>query len=240
MTDILLIATAKYIQFVDQMLASIKKHIKFPHRVILLTDQVNGREDCTEYYIAHEPFPYITLFRYHYFTQIKDLSEYVFYVDVDARFVADVGEEILGDLVAVRHCGFYFARYFPHEENPRSPLYGYKFKRYYGGGLVGGKREEFLKMGAWCVEKIDEALDLGLVPETTSQRYSHNKDVALRHHDETCLNSYLSFNPPTLELSPEFHFPENFEYFRVNCWRGQVPWEPKLLLLEKNHEEIRS
>lgn len=240
MTDILLISTAKYYQFVDQMTASIKKHIKFPHRIILLTDQVNGREDCTEYYIKHEPFPYITLFRYHYFLQLKDYSEHILYVDVDARFVEDVTEEILGDLIAVRHCGFYFANRFPHEENPRSPLYGYRFNRYYGGGLQGGSREEYLKACKWCMDKINEALDSGLVPETSFQRYTHNKNVALRHHDETAWNCYLSGNEPTVELSPEYHFPETTEYFRINCWEGNVPWKPKLLLLDKNHEEIRS
>lgn len=239
MTDFLLIATNKYYQFVDQMIASIKKHIKFPNRIILLTDNITGREDCVEYYIQHEPFPYITLFRYHYFNQLKDYSDRIFYVDVDARFVADVGEEILSDFVAVRHCGFYFKDVFPQEENPASPLYDFKFTKYYGGGFQGGSRDTFLAMSKWCEAQINEALDRGLVPETSSQRYAHNKQVAMRHHDETAMNCYLSIHPPTLELTPEYHYPENDGYFVEHCWNGQRPWKPKLLLLDKNHEEIR-
>ena len=241
MIDIFLIVTRKYHQFAPEMIASIKKHFKIPYRLIIFTDEPKY-PDHTEVIIKHEPFPYITLFRYHYFTQVRDLikNPYVFYVDIDAKFVQDVGEEILGDLVAVRHCGFFFAKMFPHEENPLSPLYNYRFTKYYGGGFQGGKAENYFKMAEWCKEKIDHALDLGLQPETEAQKYSWNKRVALRHHDETAMNAYLSFNPPTLELTPDFHYPQNFEWFRLNCWEGNMPFTPKLLLLDKDHHEVRS
>lgn len=236
--DILLIATAKYKVFIPQMLESIAQHIKFPYRTVLFTDEIQNQATI-EFEIKHEPFPYCSLFRYHYFNQVAiDLTgDYLLYVDIDAKFVADVGEEILGDLVGTLHCGYVFKKEFPEETNKNSVIYGYKFKKYYGGGIQLGKRENYLSASKWCETKINEDLDKGILA---------------RVHDESYWNAYLSINPPTKELSPSFHFPEQcyispmsteWEQERnhfINCWQGSIPFDPKLVLLKKEHEKIRS
>lgn len=235
--DILLIATNKYRAFIPQMLESIAQHIKFPHRTVLFTDEIQNQATI-EFEIKHEPFPYCSLFRYHYFNQVAvDLTgDYLLYVDIDAKFVSDVGEEILGDLIAVQHCGYVFRTDFPQEKNKDSVCYPYKFKKYYGGGCQGGRRENFLSASRWMEEKINADLDRGILPI---------------HHDESVWNCYLSLGQPIKELSPSFHFPEQcyispmsteWEQERnhfINCWQGSIPFEPKLVLLKKEHEKIR-
>lgn len=237
MTDILLIATNQYKQFVPQMLESIAKHIKFPHRTVLFTDNPTGQADL-EFKIDHEPFPYCSLFRYYYFNQVKKAltGDYLMYVDIDARFNADVGDEILGDLVGTLHCGYYFKSKFPEEKNKNSVIYGKKFSRYYAGGMQLGKRENYLLAANWCMEKTNIDLENG---------------VLSIHHDETYWNAYLSINPPTKVLTPSYHFPEEVlsdrpewksskDHFINNCWNGSIPFEPKLILLKKEHEKVRA
>lgn len=249
MIDILLIATKNYHQFVPQMLDSLAKHLKIPYNVILFTDEPKY-DNIQQVEIGHAPYPYITLFRYHYFLSVQELmtGTYQLYIDIDARFVQDIGEEILGDLIAVRHCGFYFSDLFPQEENPKSPLFKYKFTKYYGGGLQGGIKSEYLKAIEWCRNKIDECLDAGLLPETPQRTFRLDKNVALRHHDETVWNCYLSQFPPTKELSPDFHFPQECyedreewkkskEHF-IFRWQGKQPFSPKLILLKKDNLRI--
>lgn len=234
--DILLIATHRYKQFIPQMLDSIDKHIKFPARTVLFTDEARGLADM-EFEIEHEPFPYCSLFRYHYFNQVaQDLTgDHLIYVDIDARFNADTGEEILGDLIAVRHCGYYFKNDLPQETNKESVFSKSRFSKYFGGGMQGGKRENYLAASKWMEEKINLDLDKGILP---------------RCHDETAWNAYLSVNPPTKELTPSYHFPEEVvnrkpewehdrNHFVNNCWNGSIPFEPKMILLKKEHEKIR-
>lgn len=236
MTDILLIATNQYKQFVPQMLESIEKYIKFPHRTVLFTDNPTGQADL-EFKIDHEPFPYCSLFRFNYFNQVKEhlTGDYLLYVDIDARFNADTGGEILGDLIAVKHCGYYFKTDFPKEPNKDSVFYPYKLNAYYGGGLQGGRRDYYLSACKWCEEKIDKDLEKGILPV---------------NHDETAWNAFLTLNPPTKVLTPSYHFPEEVlsdrpewksskDHF-INCWNGSIPFEPKLILLKKDHEKIRA
>lgn len=236
MTDILLIATAKYKQFIPQMLDSINKHIKFPNRTVLFTDEANGLADL-EFEIKHEPFPYCSLFRYHYFNQVKEdlTGDHLIYVDIDARFNADTGEEILGDLVGTLHCGYYLRTDYPVETDKNSELYGLQFKKYYAGGMQLGKRESYLKASEWCEQMINLDLDKGILA---------------RKHDETYWNAYLSLNPPSLELTSDYHFPQEvyerkpeWEYNRnyfIEIWGNTIPFEPKLILLKKEHEKIRA
>lgn len=217
----LLIATGKYKQFVQQCAESIQKF--FPNSIIY----VFGDGDA-HFKIKHLGFPYVTLYRFNYFNQAEKhiLGDYIYYIDVDARFV-DYGD-IKGDLVGTRHCGYYFEDNKPHipmETNPRSVLFKYHFEKYYGGGFLGGSRKEFFKMSKWCAEMIDKDAANKIIP---------------RHNDETALNAYFSIHKPTLELSPDFHYPQNDDYFSDRCWNKTKPFSPKILLLDKNHEEIRS
>lgn len=229
MTGIILIATGKYQRYINQMFASIVTHWKDPH-TFLFTDDISSfgllLDSITPIKIPHEPWPYPTLNRYKHICKNEEIfkdCEHLFYVDVDARFVADVSP--LDYLVAVRHCGYYFGQQGPQEVNTNSVFYGIKFLKYFGGGFQGGRRNDYLNACQWCYNMIEQDGENGIIPI---------------HNDETAWNSYLNdIQSPTLELTPDYHYPDNPEYFRDRCWNGN-DFEPKLLLLSKDHEYMRS
>jgi len=56
-----------------------------------------------------------------------------------------------------------------------------------------------------------------------------DKNLIAVWHDESHYNRYLIDTPPTHILSPSYCYPES--------WR--LPFEKKLLALDKNHREMR-
>lgn len=213
----LLIATNRYNQYVPQCKKAIKKY--FPNALIYLFSDRDGN-----FHIEHQKWPYVTLYRFHYFLKMEKhiLGDYLYFMDIDSRFVDY--PDIQGDLVAVRHCGYYFKDHFPQERNIKSVFSNYQFKKYYGGGFFGGNREEFFKLCRWC--------DAGITTDVTNQ-------IIPVHNDETAMNAYFTLKEPTLELTPDYHYPETSDYFIKECWNGTDPFKPKILLLDKNHEEVR-
>lgn len=213
----LLIATARYNQYVNQCVEGIKRY--FPKSKIYLF----GDGENADFKIEHQPFPYITLYRFHYFNQAKDklIGDYFYFMDIDSSFVSQ--PDIQGDLVGTRHCAYYFDnREIPNEDNKRSVFYNYKFTKYYGGGFFGGNRDEFFKLCDWCEAGIDKDIANHVIP---------------KHNDETAMNAYFSIHPPTREMTPDYHFPENWQYFSERCWGGKKPFTPTILLLDKFKKE---
>lgn len=228
MNTILLIATHKYKQFLKQAIKGIEDNWE-DFDINIFTDEINPLIPYAQFRIDHKPFPYPTIMRFKFFNKYKrNISgDRIYYVDVDARFVRNIALD--GELIATRHCGYYFdgiekLQKDVYEKNRHSVFFGYKFKKYFGGGFYGGTRERFFDLCKWCETMIDGDLTNGITPI---------------HHDETALNAYLMHVPPTVELSPEYHYPENSEDFIERCWKGN-DFTPKLLLLKKNHEEIRA
>lgn len=217
----LLIATGKYNQFVKQCTDSIKKY--YPNSIIYLF----GDTLDAQFKIKNLGFPYVTLYRFNYFNLAEKhiVGDYIYYMDIDARFVDY--PDIKGDLVGVRHCGYYFdSTHIPMETNEKSVFYGYQFDKYYGGGFIGGNRTEFFKLSHWCEQEINKDAANKIIP---------------RHNDETALNAYFAIRKkPTLELSPDYHYPQNDTYFSVRCWNNTMPFTPRILLLDKNHKEVRA
>lgn len=230
---ILNIATNKYIQFVEQLLDSVEENFLNGHDISALVftnhEILEVSDNVKISQIEHEPWPIPTLKRYHYFLREKEYIsqfDYCFYMDVDMRIVDKVGDEILGDLVATQHPGFWHKdpREFTYERRPQSTAYipEGQGKMYYAGGFNGGKPEHFLKMAETIVNNIDEDL---------------KNDLIAVWHDESHMNKYLFENPPTVELTPSYCYPEGIK-FNPTWWH--VPFEPKILALEKNHAEVRS
>lgn len=56
----------------------------------------------------------------------------------------------------------------------------------------------------------------------------HN--IIAQWHDESHMNRYFHQNTPTIELSPSYCYPESWS----------LPFNKKLLALDKNHSEIRN
>ena len=93
---------------------------------------------------------------------------------------------------------------------------------YYAGGFNGGKPEHFLKMSQTIVDNVEKDFENGLVAVW---------------HDESHMNRYLINNPPTIELTPSYCYPEAA---RINPGGWNVPFDAKIVALEKNHSEVRS
>lgn len=232
----LLIATGDYKKWIPQCVKSIQKY--FPKSFIYLfgDEQPEDWQQEKFFKIAHQKWPYVTLYRFNYFLQAQDhlIGEYFYFIDIDAKFVRK--PEIQGDLVAVRHCAYFFDQdnqqkfnikkpdelRLPQEINTKSIFYNYKFNKYYGGGFFGGFREEFFKLCKWCDEGINKDVDHGVIPI---------------HNDETAMNAYFTLYPPTLELNPSYHYPENDDYFSKRCWGGHKPFKPVIFLHDKFKEK---
>jgi len=229
---ILLIATNKYIQFVEPLLENIEEKFLKGHEkhCLLFTDHEieEVSENVTVHQIEHEPWPMPTLKRYNYFIEKKDfISEfdYCFYFDVDMKIIADVGDEVLSDLVATMHP---YQSFFPpmirsYERDTKSlasvPV-GQEPQYYCAGGFNGGSTKEFLKMAekiSFCVNKDLES------------------NVVALWHDESHMNKYFTIKTPTKFLTPEYCFAEEF------IGSNEYPYtNPKIVALKKNHNELRS
>lgn len=233
---LLLIATGKYHKFIQGLISSADKH--FLNNVGQVTYYVfsdtavplHSKRSVVNIPIAHRPFPFASMDRFKHFINNADKlarEDYLYYVDVDSLFVDNISSEIFGNLVGVRHCG-YFNTVGPYESNPKSSLYidnSYpkKYRYYFGGGFSGGKKDQYLELSRWCNEMIEKDIANGVMPIW---------------HDETAINRYFLDNEPNIILSPSYHYPQsNLEYYK-RIWDPNV-FNPKILLLDKNHQEIR-
>jgi histo-blood group ABO system transferase len=221
---LLIIGTNKYTQFLQRLITSADKHFLTDKDVtyFIFTNKddftIETNRNVVMVPVEHKPWPFMTLYRYKIFTQNSDFlkdMDYLYYCDADMLFVGDFGDEILGELVATQHPGFYGRRGTP-EHRPQSLAYvGPNEKmQYFAGGFNGGSKNEFLKMA----KEIDKNIDIDF----------NNKLVAI-WHDESHMNRYFINNPPTTILSPSYCYGELMN----------IPFEKKLLSLDKNNVEIR-
>jgi histo-blood group ABO system transferase len=220
----LVIATRKYIRYVAPLWESARKYFLHGHDVTMFvfTDQPDVPAGTIRVQHEHLPWPGPTLMRYHAFckhAEVLSKQDYLYYSDADMLFVDAVGDEILGDLVATIHPGFYNKprEQFSYETRPECMAYmppGYG-DRYYAGGFNGGRAARFLSMAKEISGWIDEDARKGLVAVW---------------HDESHMNKYMAGNNPTVKLNPSYCFPESWN----------LPFPKKLLALDKNHEAMRS
>lgn len=181
-------------------------------------------------------WPYPTLLRYNLFLGQEELLkeyDYIFYCDVDMRFVDIVGDEILGEGITAAEHPMYSLRkeyYPPYEPNPESASFinrpgkileeeGKKrFKPYYyAGGFQGGKSDKFIEAMKGCKAIIEKDLNKSYIPIW---------------NDETAWNKYLSENEPEIVLDPSYIYPDSLinEYY-IPLWGKNYP--PKLITLTK-------
>lgn len=227
------IATGKYFKFVQPFIESADKYFldnNFDVTYYVFTDKdlhLNSNRKIVIVPIEHKTFPFASMDRFKHFYNNKDLlnnEDYLYYCDVDCLFVNNISREIFGDLVGVKHCG-YTNSLGPVENNPNSCLYTIptNYKHYFGGGFSGGLANKYLDLSKWCMEMIDKDVANGIMPIW---------------HDETAINRYFLDNEPNIILSPSYHYPQsNIEYYKKK-WHPQN-FEPKILLLDKSHKEMR-
>ena len=147
--------------------------------------------------------------------------DYVYYVDVDSRFVRPVGAEIFGRLAATIHYGFCDkpAREWTYEYRIDSNAYvapreRARAKHYYAGGFQGGRADQYLD----AMRAMDAAI-------TDDER----RGVTAWWHDESHWNRYLIDHQPSVELSPDYMCPE--------AWR---PKTQRIVIVGKNNREMRA
>lgn len=222
---LLLIATNRYYEYALDLIQSADTYFLPQHNVsyFLFTNRefpanlTNRKIVCTP--IEHKPWPWMTLGRYHIFSQYKQIFKdmnYLFYCDADMRFVGDVGEEILSDLVATQHPGYCGTRGTP-ETNIASLAYipPDQPMQYFAGGFNGGSVDHYLSMAQKLSTNIDKDY--------------HNHIIAI-WHDESHMNKYFAYNAPTKILSPSYCYGENMN----------LPYSAKIIALNKNHQYMRT
>jgi histo-blood group ABO system transferase len=91
-------------------------------------------------------------------------------------------------------------------------------KHYFAGGFNGGKTEKFIEMSEVIAGRVNKDMENGIIAVW---------------HDESHMNRYLIDNPPTTILNPSYCFAEEFI-------GTEYPFDPKIIALKKNHNELRS
>jgi histo-blood group ABO system transferase len=222
---LLIIATNKYIDFAINLIKSADEYF-LPNQDVeyfLFTNHQDLKIDsCRKVNLiktSHKPWPWMTLGRYEIFYSKKQKllqQDYLFYCDADMRFCDMVGDEILSKRVATQHPGYFNTRGTP-ETNPNSLACVFEFEnmQYFAGGFNGGESVEYIKMSEILSNNINEDL---------------KKNIIAVWHDESHINRYFIDNPPTKILDPGYCYGESL----------RPPFVPRLLALDKNHQEIRS
>ena len=229
-----LIATNKYLSFLDVICPSIEDHF-FPNEDITVLVHTNlDLPDLSKYSrikfiknsIVHEPWPFTTLKRFEYFLSARDAllsHDYCFYVDVDSLFLNEIPRDLLPEegMIGTIHPCLFKGPGTP-ERNPVSKAY-IPFEsdnRYFCGGFFGGKSEDFIKASEEIYSDIMDDLSRGVIAIW---------------HDESHLNRYLFENPPAVVLDVPFAVAENMT--------PKLP-ESKVLFLDKStiggHDFFRS
>jgi len=218
---LLVMATGKYIQFIEPLINSADQYFCPEDEVtyFIFTDgQPPVRADVIKIHQGRLGWPHDTMMRCRAYLNgyeaWKDM-DYVFACDADMLFVDTVGREILSERVATQHPGFVGKR-GTYETRPESTAYiGSRDGRYYfAGGFHGGSAVEFHKLVSTMLRNIE--IDLA-------------KGIIAIWHDESHLNRYFVDNPPTKILTPEYCYPESWN----------LPYHKRLLALDKNHAEMR-
>jgi histo-blood group ABO system transferase len=227
---VLNVATGPYIELFRQSKSCISNNFFVDEHVdiFLFTDSTDDFHDdrvgIKKFYIKRRGFPGDTLFRYHYFLLAeKELMtyDYVYYIDVDMNVVGQVGKEILSDLVATHHPGFYNRPGATFENRKESTAFVQfdPYVPYYCGGFQGGKPENYLEASRQIKDNINTD--------------GKNKIVAI-WHDESHWNAYLRENPPTLALDPSYCYPE--ERYE---WLKEFEETKKIMPMIKNEKALR-
>jgi len=221
---LLIIATGNYHIFVNQFLESVERFFfkGFHVKIYLFTDKFDiyktERINIDYINVPTLQFPYPTLYRYKWFSGINIKEDYIFYCDIDMKFVVHINSEILSELIVVKHPGFYMGG-GSFETNPRSRAYTPNGEIYVAGGFNGGRNKKYISMIKELAKSIDE---------------DERNSIMAIWHDESHLNRYINEKFQEGQelniLNPGYCYPENWN----------LPFKKKLLALQKNHNKIRA
>ena len=200
MIGLLIIATERYIDFLQPLITSADEYFLKGKDVtyLIFTNkdfEIKSNRKIQFIKIEHRKWPWMTLGRYRIFTDnVTDKFDYLYYIDADMLFAGDVGEEIFGEMVVTQHPGFNGGRGSP-DRNKESLAYIRDDEKliYVAGGFNGGS--EYLRIAEILADRIED---------------DYSRGVIAVWHDESHLNRYLIDNPPTKILSPSYCFAEGY------------------------------
>jgi hypothetical protein len=216
-------ATGKYRDFLPRVFHSARRFFlpRCAVTMVAFSDTTEIPDLCHVWRrVPTTTWPDPTQLRYRWLWQARDVlldHEYTFMVDADAEFVDVVGNEVLRELVAVRHAGFLDgSRPFPHEDRPDGAAFVPPEERtfYCCGGFQGGAARAYLDA---CFS-MDEQLQEDKVAR-----------LEARWHDESYWNHYLTHHPPDAIL------PASYGCDEIDRLPGA-----RILWLRKDHAAIRS
>lgn len=240
---VLIIATGRYDQFLEQLYDSFEEHFLPGHQktYFYLTDS-KAKDlpyNVEKYYIERKGFPGDTLFRYKYFLSIeeeilKSEVDCLYYTDIDMKAVFKMGDEILPTqqhpIVAVAHPGFYKKGLGTPETRKISKAYispNEKRHYYIAGGFQGGFTKEYLKTSKDISDMIDYDYGRGIIPVW-------NDESMWNRYYTSNLNKYKILTPSYVYPESKFNKPDSKSYDTLNDLK------PKLLALDKDHSWFRS
>jgi hypothetical protein len=210
--NLFVISTGKYNNFVPEFMESVFQMFFAGYRlhIWLFTDRIYDYTIPDEYfekdedfqftpvYVPKLPWPLPTLLRYHIFERIMPLIElgsYIFYSDVDMKFIKPVGKDIISPFTVVKHFAYLSCNKTQildkFETNPDSTAFVDPLCRpvYHCGGFWGGHESIINRLIPDMIEMINKDL---------------SKHYIAKWEDESYLNSWLCNNPPFLTLPPNF------------------------------------
>jgi|SRR3990167_81601 len=227
-----------YWEFAEQMIQGAKTLFLPGHQVdfFLWSDMPSNNYGATVFPTDPIEWPFPTLLRYNLFLQQEEkLKEYdyIFYCDIDMKFVNVVGDEILGEgITAAQHPMYALRKEYcpPYEPNSESQAFIPRpgkvildndkprfMPLYYAGGFQGGKSEAWIEAMKKMRVMVDRDLDKNYIPIW---------------NDESIFNKYLFDNPPSVVLTPSYIYPDSLikEYYEP-LWG--CSYMPKLVTLTK-------
>jgi len=222
---LLIIATNKYVNFLQPLIESADKFFLKEHDVtyfVFTNNKIEVKTNRSVVFIdtEHREWPWMTLGRYRIFSNNSAWfydTDYLYYIDADMLFIDSVGEEIFGELVVTQHPGYYNGGDW-REARSRSTAYISNDKKihYVAGGFNGGKTENFMKMANILASNIDA---------------DYNNGIIAVWHDESHLNKYVAYYPNEIKLlTPSYCYGEDMN----------IPFKKRIIALTKKHEELRS
>ena len=221
---LLIVATGKYIQFVEPLIKSAEQYF-LPcneRTYFVFTDHVDQSPKAPNIVTVYQKrlgWPHDTMMRCWVYVQHKELYndlDFMFACDADMLFVDTVGDEILETRVATQHPGYVGKRgTYETNQNSRAYVAQHEGAYYFAGGFYGGSKDEFITMNQTLYERIKIDIDNGIMPIW---------------HDESHLNRYFIDFEPTNILSPSYCYPDDWN----------LNYHPRLLALNKNHAQMRA
>ena len=199
------IFTGEYNKYMPRFIRTFKKYFAPGKAKLYVLTEKNIKcddENVEIMQINHLGWPNCTLRRYEIIMEFADKfdNEYLFSIDGDVYFKKEILlSEIKGELVGVLHRNIERKRKdFNYETRPESKAYiaDNEGKTYFAGGLVGGKREIFLRLAENIRDNMNEDI---------------KKGIRAVWGDESHINRYFIDNEPEKILSPVYMCPDYLE-----------------------------